>query len=410
MAEPAAVSQPHWLNAARLRVYPAMIVAICSVAFAAWIALALPGLVDLRGKPVGWDFITFWSAARLALAGRAAVAFDWSALAAVEHQAVPALGDVRFLWHYPPTFLLLVLPLGLLPYLAALGVFVGAGAGLWVALARALLRDRRAWLAALATPAALINLLDGQNGFLTAGLAGFALLQLERRPRLAGALIGLLAIKPHLAALFPVALVAARRWQALAAAALSATLFAGLGLAAFGGDTALAFLRDLPTLRDIVDRGALPWGQMPSAYVAALSAGAPPAVATVLQAVVALGAAFCVWRAWRSPATGSPAVAFEARAAVLLAGSVLVSPYLFTYDLTWVAAAIGCLVRLGLRDGFGRGERDVLFAAWLAPALMVPFYWMTGVQLGAAMLVLPLGAAMRRAVAASSARAPASPA
>lgn len=396
MAQQAARSGAHWLNAERMRVYALLIVAIVGGVAAWWIARSLPSLVDPHGKPVGYDFITFWSAARLALDGHPAAAFDPGAIAAQQHAAVPA-SDALFLWHYPPSFLLLVLPFGLLSYPAALAAFVGMTTALWAALARAMFRAPSAWLVAAATPAGLINLVDGQNGFLTGGLAGFALLQLERRPRLAGVLIGLLAIKPHLGVMFPIAFIAGRRWQALASAALTAVLLSAAGVAAFGWPTMLAFLRDLPTLRDIVDRGGLPWGQMPSPYVLMLSLRAPAVLAALAQAAAALAAAVCVWRAWRRD--DAP---FEARAAVLLTGSLLVSPYLFTYDWTWLAVAIGLLAILGLREGFDRFERDALFAAWLAPLALMPLYWLSGVQLGCAVLLMALAIATMRANAAPS--------
>jgi hypothetical protein len=391
MPHPSAASSAHWLNEQRIRVYSLLIVAIIGAVAVVWIARALPSLVDPRGKPVGYDFITFWSAARLALDGRPEAAFDASAIGAMQHLAVPGLGDTLFLWHYPPSFLLLVLPLGLLAYPAALLAFTGATVALWAGLVRALFRDPRAWLVAAATPAGLINLIDGQNGFLTAGLAGFALVRLDRRPRLAGVLIGLLAIKPHLAALFPLALIASRRWRTLTAAAVTAILVTAAGSIAFGGATTLAFLRDLPLLRDIVDHAGLPWGQMPSPYVLMLSLGTASVAAALVQTGAALGAGICVWRAWRSQTAP-----FEAKAAVLCAGTLLVSPYLFTYDLTWAALALAFLAILGIRDGFFRGERDMLFAAWLAPLAFVPLYFLTGVQTGCAVLVLVVAAAMRR--------------
>jgi hypothetical protein len=401
MAQQAADPAAHWLNAGRARVYSLLIVAIVGAVAVWWIARSLPSLVDPHGKPVGYDFITFWSAARLALDGSPAAAFDANAIAAAQHQAVPAMGDTLFLWHYPPTFLLLVLPLGLLSYPAALVVFSGATAGLWAGLVRVLFRDPRAWLVAAATPAGLVNFVDGQNGFLTAGLAGFALVQLDRRPRVAGMLIGLLAIKPHLGVLFPVAFIAGRRWQALVSAALTAIVFTFAGVTVFGLPTTFAFLRDLPCLRDIVDRAGLPWGQMPSPYVLILSLRAPAALGALAQAMAALAAAACVWRAWRHDD-----VPFEARAAVLMTGSLLVSPYLFTYDWTWLAVALAFLAILGLRDGFGRYERDMLFAAWLAPLALMPLYWLLGVQLGCAVLIMTLALAMQRVTAAPSSSRP----
>ncbi|HML10612.1 MAG TPA: glycosyltransferase family 87 protein [Stellaceae bacterium] len=394
MAQQAAEPAPHWLTEQRIRVYSLLIVAIMGAAALWWIARSLPSLVDPHDKPVGYDFITFWSAARLAVDAMPAAAFDPAAIAAVQHQAVPAMGNTLFLWHYPPTFLLLVLPLGLLSYPAALLVFGGATVALWAGLVRVLFRDPRAWLVAAATPAGLVNFVDGQNGFLTAGFAGFALIQLDRRPRLAGMLIGLLAIKPHLGVLFPLAFIAGRRWQALISAAVTATLFSLAGVAVFGLPTTLGFLRDLPTLRDIVDRGGLPWGQMPSPYVLLLSLGVPFVLAALAQGAAALAAAVCVWRAWRRDD-----VPFEARAAVLMVGSLLVSPYLFTYDWTWVAVALGFLAILGLRDGFRRHERDILFAVWVAPLALMPLYWLLKVQLGCVALAMTLAIAMKRVTA-----------
>ena len=73
--------------------------------------------------------------------------------------------------------------------------------------------------ALLAAPAVFINAVGGQNGTWTAALFGGGLSLLERRPLLAGGLLGLLIYKPQLALLIPVALLAGRHWRAFAAAA-----------------------------------------------------------------------------------------------------------------------------------------------------------------------------------------------
>src|SRR5690348_15095655 len=115
-----AAAADHWLNDERIRVYCWLILAIFAVVMVGWVGLSLPDLVDRRGKPIGYDFMAFWSAARLALAGRPEAVFDGATLAAIQHMAVPFLPNIWFPWHYPPTFLLTVAPLGLLPYPAAL--------------------------------------------------------------------------------------------------------------------------------------------------------------------------------------------------------------------------------------------------------------------------------------------------
>src|SRR6266568_2789344 len=221
-------SAQHWLNAERVRVYSWMVVAIFAVVFIGWVGLSLPDLVDRRGKPIGYDFMAFWSAARLALAGRPEAAFDGPTIAAIQHAAVPFLPNIWFPWHYPPIFLLVVAPLGLLPYPAALAVFGLGTAALWAALVRDVLPDRRAWIVA------------------AAALAGFALLWLERRPVAAGILVGLLAVKPHLALLFPLALLAEGRWRSIAAAAATVLALVAASIVAFGWASWVAFLHHVP--------------------------------------------------------------------------------------------------------------------------------------------------------------------
>src|ERR1700761_644192 len=86
----------HWLTNQRMLDYSAMVLVIFGIAIAVWILLSLPSLVDLRGKPIGYDFIAFWSAARLAVMGHPASAFDWVAIEAVHRLAVPGLGGKVF--------------------------------------------------------------------------------------------------------------------------------------------------------------------------------------------------------------------------------------------------------------------------------------------------------------------------
>lgn len=385
----------HWLTEERIRVYSGIVFGIFVVAYVALTAVSLPDCVDPRGKPVGYDFITFWSAAWLALHGRPDAAFDWHAIAAAQYAAVPAMGEKLFLWHYPPTFLLAVLPLGLMPYIAAFAAFSAGGVALWAALVRRIAPAPRFWIVAAAMPAGLINFFHGQNGFITAALAGFALLLLETQPIAAGVLIGLLAIKPHLAILFPVALIASRNWRTFAAAAVTSVVFTAVSIAAFGWPTVTAFIHDMPSAGMLIDEGILPWGMMPSPYVFALGLGLPKLLAMVLQAIVAAGAVYAVWRVWRDPHAR-----FAARAATLLTAALLMSPYVFYYDMTWAGLAVG-LLSAG-KTGFLKGEREVLFAAWVAPILMVPIYKLTGFQAGAVVLVLLLAVAVRHASAAPS--------
>ena len=127
----------------------------------------------------------------------------------------------------------------------------------------------------------------------------------------------------------------------------------------------------------LIDGGGVPWGGMPSPYVFALSLGASPAGCGGIA-----GAGRAVRRAALAGLAQPCARRSRPRPRPCSTGSLLVSPFLFNYDLTWAALAAGWLALLGLRNGFYRWDREVLLFAWLAPVLMVPTQWATGVQIG----------------------------
>jgi len=74
-----------------------------------------------------------------------------------------------------------------------------------------------------------------------------------------------------------------------------------------------------------------------------------------------------------------------------------VSPYSFDYDLAWLAFPIAWLAQAGLREGWLRGEREVLVAAWVLPIIMAPLAMAVPLQIGPLVLVALLGAVVRRA-------------
>ena len=120
----------------------------------------------------------------------------------------------------------MVYPLAFLPYLVSLCVWLATTLIAFVAVVRRIApHPLTPWLA-LAFPGAFQNFFNGQNGFLSTALLGSGLLLLNQSPWVAGFLLGLVSYKPHLFALVPVALLAARRWQALVAALVTALLLA----------------------------------------------------------------------------------------------------------------------------------------------------------------------------------------
>jgi arabinofuranan 3-O-arabinosyltransferase len=296
-------------------------------------------LTDGAGRPFGDDFINFWSGAYLAWHGRAPEIYDPAAFHAFEQSVVGAsLNDYHY--SYPPVLLLLTVPFMLMPYVPALFAWLIAG---WYAFYRALrlaVPGRNGLLLALSAPAVFINAVSGQNGTWTAALFGGGLSMLEKRPLVAGGLLGLLIYKPQLGLLVPVALLAGRHWRAFTAASVVACVLVALSAIQFGTDVWIDYLRNLGILRHmILEDGTGVWHRFVSVFVGARRLGAPVPAAYVIQALTGLLACIAVGWVWLGDAP------LELKNAVLVLGTCLATPYLQDYDLV-----IGALVVVWLRQ------------------------------------------------------------
>ena len=152
------------------------------------------------------------------------------------------------IWSYPPHLLLFTWPLALLPYATAYVLYSLAGFILYLAVAsEGRWRAEHLLLPALA-PAVIVNIWCGQNGFFIAALLVGGLLQLDRRPVLAGVLFGALSIKPQLGVLLPVMLALTGRWRTMIAAAATILVLLGLTCLVFGTGVSAAYINDaMPT-------------------------------------------------------------------------------------------------------------------------------------------------------------------
>src|SRR5690348_15472141 len=261
------LAKADWLDAARLRTYPWIFLAVYAVLIG-WLILESPRFIDPDGKPVGTDFISFWSAGKLALNGEAAAAYDYTRHYEVERQALPwAAGQQPpyFAFAYPPLFLMIAVALALLPYGLSLALWLASTLLAYVATIRAILPDRRALVPVLAFPAVFLNLGHGQNAFLTCALLGGGLLLLQRRPIAAGILFGLLAIKPQLGLLLPLALIVGREWRAILAAALTLVVTVAVSLLLLGRESWVAFFSGAGMARRLfLEQGDVGWEKFQS--------------------------------------------------------------------------------------------------------------------------------------------------
>jgi hypothetical protein len=299
---------------------------------------------DGTGRPA--DFVNVWAAGRLVLDGNAAAAYDWDIHKAMEEVAIGRRFEGYFGWHYPPPFLFVAAALASFPYAPAFAGWVFLTFPAYLAAVRGIVGRRIGYLLAAAFPAVLSNFVVGQNGFLTAGLMGGTLLLMQRRPVLAGCLLGLMTYKPHLGLLFPIALAAAGYWRVFFTAAVVATLMAGLSWLAFDGVWEAFFYSIAHTSQAFLTEGSADWSKLQTTFGLARMLGASESLAWSLQICVGLPTAVAIVMMWRRP------FPFELKAAALATGTMLTTPYLYTYDLVVLAVPLAFLFRMGSMSRF----------------------------------------------------------
>jgi len=340
-------------------------------------------LTDKQSQPIANDFVNVYAAGQLARAGDPAAVYDWPAHKAAEERAIGHSFANYYGWHYPPTFLFAAAALATLPYLAALTIWLAATMAACAATLGAILGGRAGVLVAFGFPAALWNITAGQNGFLTAALIGGTLGLLERHPALAGVCLGLLTYKPQFGLLFPIVLIANRRWRTLAVAAFVALALIALSWLAFGAATWDAFLHATPlTSRIVLGEGAADFARLQSLFGFVRAAGGGETLAWTVQGIGTIMLAAGLVALWRSRAP------YELKAAALAAGALVATPYVYIYDCVVLAVAVAFLLRLALKHGFTASE---VIALPLAGALILAFpYVKTQLGLAAALIVLAL--------------------
>jgi hypothetical protein len=383
-----------FLNGERVRLWAAVFAATWSCLLAVDFALHMThGVLDARGAHLGRDFINYWAGARLALQGRAGLAYDFYGFWDFQKSLVGAASEQK-LYSYPPVCLLLTLPLALLPYVPAFVLW--SGLGLW-GFVRLLSRNvdlRLAVLATLAAPATYWCLLDGQNGMFTAILFALGIAWMERRPAAAGAVFGLLSYKPHLWVLLPLALAAGRQWRCFVAAAAAVLALLGLSVLVCGVEAWSGFLGRMSFQRALIEEHI--WYQVPTVFCMLREFSLPITLAYGVQAVSALAAGVIVADVWRRPAP------VEVKGAALVFASPLATPYAFCYDLPMTLFAIAWLAADARRTGFLPWEKCAWLLVVILPVTMSFIAQAMGFQAVPVALWFALVLAQRRAALASA--------
>ena len=355
--------------------------------------LMIAGLVGYwcRPHPPG-DFYAFNSYSRFLRHHAPSAIYDQDLLR--NFQALPS-GKV-FAFMYPPIMLVLVWPVALVPY--ALGYALWVGLGL-AACAVTIGARPGAWplgLIAVLAPSTLWTILCGQSTLLLAALIVGGMLISNRRPIVAGVLIGLATYKPQLGILVPLALVASGQWRTISSAGLTVLSLVALTTIAFGHDVWLAWLVHLSAIVDVRTQHAFSWASLFSTVASDLvTLGLERRVADLGQAISCLAIAVLVWREFRQRDAAVSSKVNQLRVALLCVATFLATPFAFIYDLPLFTA--GLLLFVGERrqsgGAFHSYEILIIVAGLLDPCVFL----INGVHsLGSVVILLVTVAISRR--------------
>ena len=325
-------------------------------------------LRTLSGLPLAADFANYWSAAKLTLSGHPTLAYNINELHEVQQQVFGTHHYYGCGWYYPPIFLLMVLPLGLMPYLLSFSIWIGLTLILYMTVLYRISPHPILLPLMVPFPGIYQNFIFGQNGYLSGFFLGGGLLLLDRSPLVASILFGLLSFKPHFFMLVLLALIFGRYWKVLIGTVMTAIALSLISLLVLGPGVWIAYVNVMAIPMNLLEMGAAAWSIMPTFFAATLSAGFGVKAAYLVQGVAMLIATIGVAWVWMRHAN------LALRGSVLTLGLLLFTPYGFIYDLALLALPLCWLWEEGRLRGRLPGELILLSCGWLMPFAM-PFVW-----------------------------------
>lgn len=294
------------------------------------------------GAPLGHDFVNFWMAPRLVLAGQGATLVDLPAYAEAIMTAFGLRHNPHLLFVYPPHVLLFLAPFASLPFLPAVLIWTALNlcALAWATRLSDRTVDGGLVLLVCLSPPAVAMMMYGHFGGLLALGGTVALRESDRRPWLAGLCLACLTVKPQLAAALGLILLCAGRWRCLWAAGLGTTALVGLSIAAFGFDLWRQFVTVTMPMQSafITEFQANVIESSITPYFAARFWGLPSAAAWAIQGCVTTLALLVAVRALRQ------GVREPAPLLVVLLAVLMMQPYASHYDLALAAPALTLVV------------------------------------------------------------------
>ena len=311
------------------------VVVVVALAIARMFTSAHP----LADGDVGGDFRGFYYAGEYARTGQSAHLYD-------RIEEILRGGRVETPFMHPPIVALLFAPMSLLPYPIALAVFFLASIACWLFACRVLERElgdapalRETWLLVRFAPIAYSLAYGQMTALLAVPLALFVVSLRRSRDGLAGAALGLLAIKPQMVVGLLVYLALQRRFRAVVWAIACGAVVSGASFVVFP-EAARTYARvSSQMLGWSRIASARPWAQIGFFRLGTNTLdGVSPLLGTV--AGVALTMAGFAWLVVIASKRHEGASRdWDLSLAAVLPLSLCLSPYLFHYDAGLFAIA-----------------------------------------------------------------------
>lgn len=381
-----------WLTARRLRAH-GTILAVCLWSFYVW-NVATPTLRDRNGNLKGTDFLHLYTLGSIAAAHRGPDLYDMNAQAELAAQRVPEAMGIRYLPLYPPQVSVFLAPLAYLSYAWALLVWWCGSAAvygiccycIWRACPNLGSYGGTVALLAVAYPAFFHLIAWGQTS--AGALACFTLtyfLLRDRRPFLAGMVLGCLIFKPQLGLPAAVLFVSIGAWRTVFGAVVSAAGQLSVGVLYYGIGPLQRWIRILRNIGDfwpLLEPKLYQTHSLRTFWTMLVPWPGLSFGLYVVSAAAVLGLTVACWRRRED-------VLLPLRYSALLFASVLVSPHLTVYDLVILAPAFILLADWLVdqqRTLSTRWLGTLLYLVYMLP-LLGPYTRSTHVQLSVVAMV-----------------------
>jgi hypothetical protein len=291
-------------------------------------------------EPVlGGDFMVFYPFGTAARLGKWSLQYDWTAFHQLQVALIPSSESFWYPPAYPPIVAAIFAPFAYLPFEMGYAMWVTATMCTYAALMNVVaanansLRRAHIILASLLFPPFVLHELQGQTTIvpLIGFIGGWWGLK-QSRPLLAGCLLSLVAVKPHLGMALAAVLPLMGLWRTIGGIVLGGAAQAFLTFAICGPGATTAYITT--TLRVLRDPSLIePDPASGHALRMSLDAMAPGHVASIGWLLASAAVIWLTVRTWRVHHD------WRLRISTLLLSTLLVSPHVQAYDAILLAPA-----------------------------------------------------------------------